>query len=238
MKNRILSFVLLFTSLSGMAQEEKIIVIDRGDRGRTKPQKEQKLVDNDHVLKFSPLQMVMGEINLGFEKKINEMSSLEFELGPTLSEVGFTVTDDHFYDPWGYPSQSRNTGIGVFGSVGYRFYPMDNTMVLNKFYVSPVFKYRLYNFQLKDFSNTLDDQKGSENQAMFTFNFGYQKWLSDHFSLDMFAGFGLAYESHNTYYVNSVYDGNTGNYIYNWEENNYNGVRFAFTAGVKVGIGN
>jgi hypothetical protein len=238
MKNRILSFVVLFTSLSGMAQEEKIIVIDRGVRGRTKPQKEQKLVDNDHVLKFSPLQMVMGEINLGFEKKMNEMSSLEFELGPTLSEVGFTVNEYHYYDPWGYPSQSRNTGVGFFGSVGYRFYPMDNTMVLNRFYVSPVFKYRLYNFQLRDFSGILDDQKGSENQAMFTFNFGYQKWLSDHFSLDMFAGFGLAFEGHDTYYLNSVYDGNTGTYIYNWEENNFNGVRFAFTMGVKVGIGN
>lgn len=238
MKNQILSFALLFVSIYGIAQEEKIFVIDRGDRGRTRPQKEQKLVDNDHVLKFSPLQMVMGEINVGFEKKIDEMSSFEFELGPTLSEVGFTVNDNHYADPWGNPSQGRNTGLGVFGSVGYRFYPMDNTMVLNRFYVSPVFKYRLYNFSLIDYSKTLDDQKGSENQAIFTFNFGYQKWLSDHFSLDMFAGLGLAYEGHKTYYVNSVYDGNIGNYVYSWKENNYNGVRFAFTMGVKVGIGN
>ncbi len=238
MKNKILVIGLLFNTLLGFAQEEKIIVIDRGDRGRTRPQREQKLVDNDHVMKFSPLQMVMGEINLGFEKRINEMSSLEFELGPTLSEVGFSVNDYHYYDPWGNPTLSRNTGLGFFGSVGYRFYPMDNTMVLNKFYVSPVFKYRLYNYKLVDFSNTLDDEKGSENQAMFTFNFGYQKWLSDHFSLDMFAGFGLAFESHNSYYVNSFYDGNTGQYTYSWKENNYNGVRFAFTAGVKVGIGN
>jgi hypothetical protein len=237
MKNKILSILLLATSLSAIAQEEKIVVIDRGNHGRMKPQKEQKLVDNDYVLKFSPLQMIMGEINFGFEKRVDEMSSIEFELGPTMSEIGLSVNDNHVYDPYGMPALNRNTKLGVFGSVGYRFYPMDNTMVLNRFYVSPVFKYRLYNFGITDYSGMLDDKKGSENQALFTFNFGYQKWLSDHFSLDMFAGLGLAYEGHKEYSVESIYDGNTGYYLYSWKENTYSGVRFALTMGVKVGIG-
>jgi hypothetical protein len=225
-------------TLTGYTQEEKIIVIDRGERGRTKEKREQKLVDNEYVIKFSPLQMVMGEINLGFEKRINELSSVEFELGPTLSEVGLRVTDDHFAsDPFGN-SINRTTRMGLFASAGYRFYPMDNTLVLNNFYVSPVFKYRLFNFFMEDYSGNLSRVKGAVNQGMFTFNFGYQKWLSDHFSLDMFGGLGLCFESHREYDMIAIYDGNTGLYNYSWQENNYSGVRFAVTAGLKIGIGN
>ena len=233
-----LSGIMIATSL--MAQEEKVIVIDRGAsyKNTQRVRKPEKLVDNEYVMKFSPLQMIMGEINLGFEKRVDEMSSIEFEFGPTLSEVGFTVSSNHYTpDPWGFNYARRSTRMGVFGSVGYRFYPMDNTIVLNRFYVSPVFKYRLYNFSVEDYSKVLPAEKGSENQAIFTFNFGYQRWLSDHFSLDMFAGFGLAYEGHRDFYTESMYDGNTGQYTYKWVANNYSGVRFAATMGVKVGIG-
>jgi hypothetical protein len=237
MINRAIITALSFITFWGWAQEEKIIVIDRGDRGRMKRPKEQKLVEAESLIKFSPLQMVMGEVNFGYEKRINELSSIEFELGPTLSEVGLTVTDNHYgTDPFGNTT-NRATRAGLFGSVGFRFYPMDNTLVLNKFYVSPVFKYRLYNFFVEDYSDNLARVKGSENQAMFTFNFGYQKWLSDHFSLDMFGGMGLCFESHKDFNMVALYDGNTGLYNYSWQENVYSGVRLAFTAGVKIGIG-
>jgi hypothetical protein len=236
MTRRILSALFLTATLWVNAQEEKIVVIDRGARGRYKEPKENKLVDNEQVIKFSPLQMVMGEINLGYEKRINEMSSIEFEFGPTFSEVGFVVSDVHGTDPWG-GIQNKSTRMGVFGSVGYRFYPMDNTMVLNRFYVSPVFKYRLYNNFVNDYSNVLDPAKGSINQGIFTFNFGYQKWLSDHFSLDFFGGLGLAFEQHRDYQMINVYDDVTGLYHSSWDEHNYSGVRFAFTGGIKVGIG-
>ena len=231
-----LSLSLILLIFGAYAQEEKIIVIDKGSKSRYKEPKEQKLVDNDYVIKFSPLQMIMGEINMGFEKVTNDMSSIEFEFGPTFSEVGFLVTDNHFFDPSG-ASVDRTTRLGVFGSAAYRFYPMDNARVLNRFYVSPVLKYRLYNFGLKDYSGNLDDQKGNENQVLFSFNFGYQSWLSDHFSMDFFGGLGLAYESHNTYKVLSQYDGNTGLYSYVWDRHSYGGVRFALTAGIKIGIG-
>jgi hypothetical protein len=230
----------IFFALYTQAQEEKVIVIDRGTSYKNSQQrskKPEKLVDNDYVIKFSPLQMIMGEINLGFEKRVDEMSSIEFEFGPTLSEVGFSVNSNHYNDPWGFNFSRRTTRAGVFGSVGYRFYPMDNTVVLNRFYVSPVFKYRIYNFGVEDYSKVLPSQKGSEGQAIFTFNFGYQKWLSDHFSLDMFAGFGLAFESHRDFFTESSYNDVTGTYTYKWVDNNYSGVRFAGTMGVKVGIG-
>jgi hypothetical protein len=235
-----LTFAAFLVVTLAKAQEEKVIVIDRGAayKNTQRARKPEKLVDNSHVMKFSPLQMIMGEINLGFEKRVNEMSSIEFEFGPTLSELGFSVNSNHYSpDPWGFNYSRRSTGVGFFGSVGYRFYPMDNTMVLNRFYVSPVFKYRIYNFGVEDYSKVLPSQKGNEGQAIFTFNFGYQKWLSDHFSLDMFAGFGLAYESHKDFFTESIYDDVTGAYTYKWVNNNYSGVRFAGTMGIKVGIG-
>lgn len=236
---KLVALACLVTTFGSYAQEEKVIVIDRGAsyKNSVRNKRPEKLVDNTYVMKFSPLQMIMGEINLGYERRIDEMSSIEFEFGPTLSEVGFSVSSNHYSpDPW-FNSSRRTTRAGFFGSVGYRFYPMDNTMVLNRFYVSPVFKYRLYNFNVVDYSKVLSDQKGSEGQAIFTFNFGYQSWLSDHFSLDMFAGFGLAYESHKDFFAEATYDSNTGVYTNQWVQNNYSGVRFAGTMGVKIGIG-
>jgi len=233
----LLTFTSLFLSVFG--QEEKIIVIDKGS-GKTyrhREAKEKILVDHMSVMKFSPLQMVVGEINFGFEKKIDEMSSIEFELGPTLSNIGFTVNDNHYYDPFGNYS-AETSKIGVFVGVGYRFYPMDNSKVLNGFYVSPVFKYRLFNFGVHDYSENLKDSKGNENQLLFSFNFGYQKWLSQSFSLDFFGGVGLAYESHLHQQVATEYNSQTGYYDYYWDPNAYSGVRYLMTAGIKVGIGN
>lgn len=227
----------LFTAF---AQEEKVIVIDKGagktTRQSSKTATDRKLVDNISVLKFSPLQMAVGEINFGYERKIDEMSSFEVEFGPTLSNISLSVSENHYFDPYGNYSQETSK-IGFFTSIGYRFYPMDNGKVLNGFYVSPVFKYRLMNFGVQDFSENLEDTQGNENHAYFTFNFGFQRWLSEHFSLDFFGGIGLGYESHTRYSVASVYDGTNGTYSYYWDRHSYDGVRFLVTGGIKVGIG-
>lgn len=228
-------FISFFFSVFG--QEEKIIVIDRGSGKTQKQKKERDLVNNNTVLKFSPLQMLVGEINFGFEKKIDEISSVEFEFGPTLSNIEFSVEENHYYDPFGNGGSTETAGLGLFASAAYRFYPMDNSKVLNGLYVSPVLKYRLMNFGVHDYSDVLENTKGSENDIYFTFNFGFQRWLSESFSLDFFAGIGLGYESHLHYRATSVYDGNTGLYNYDWEKDAYNGVRFVFTGGIKIGIG-
>jgi hypothetical protein len=237
MRNIFTTIYFLGFVLSAFAQEEKIIVIDRGTGKTYKEKRERILVDSKSVMKYSPLQMVVGEINFGYERKIDEMSSVEFEFGPTLSNVGLTVTDNHYNDPFGGSYVEETSKLGFFGSVGYRFYPMDNGKVLNGFYVSPVLKYRLMNFGIHDYSENLDDTQGSENHMYFTFNFGVQRWLSQNFSLDMFGGIGLGYESHMRFNTAATYDGNTGIYSYYWDRKSFDGVRFVFTGGVKIGIG-
>lgn len=238
MKNILTAFLFVSATLSAFAQEEKVIIIDKGPSYRTpRAPKERKIVENNGVMKFSPLQMLVGEINFGYEKVIDDYSSVEFEFGPTLSNIRLTVNSNHYFDPYS-PSVQETSGLGFFASAGYRFYPMDNGLVLNGFYVSPVLKYRLMNFGVVDFSENLEDTKGSENHLNFTFNFGYQTWLSERFSLDFFGGLGLSYESHIRYNAVSTYDGVTGLYSYAWDKNAYDGVRYLFTAGIKVGIGN
>ena len=240
MKKILVSFGIVCFAFNMFGQDEKVIIIDKGTYKKAqKEEKERKLVDNTSVIKFSPLQMIAGEINFGYEHKVDEMSSVEFEFGPTLSNIGMSVSGNHYYyDPFGSYSYAVQTSKpGFFLSAGYRFYPMDNGRVLNGFYISPVFKYRLMNNGYSDYSGNLPDSKGSENDFNFSFNFGYQAWLSNHFSMDFFGGIGLAYESYITRNINSVYNSTTGLYDYSWNRNTYDGVRFLITGGVKVGIG-
>jgi ribosomal protein L30E len=222
------------------AQDERIVIIDKNaGKEYIKTKKTKNLVENTSVLKFSPMQMAIGEINFGYERKVSDYTSLDFEFGPTLSNVGLSIQGNHnvYIDPvYGYSQET--TGLGGFISVGYRFYPLDNGMVLNGFYVSPVVKYRRMNFGITDYSNMLDDTRGNENDLHFTFNFGFQKWISNRFSLDFYGGMGLSYETHTTYNVSTNYDDVTGTYLYSWNKNAYNGVRFILTGGVKVGFGN
>jgi hypothetical protein len=235
MLKKFIVLVIAFIPILAYSQEERIVIVEKG-RSRKEP-KDHKIVDNSYVIKFSPVQMLRGEINLGLEKTINEMSSVEIELGPTISEIGFSVNENHFNDPFGGPGAARITGTGFFGSVAYRFYPMDGMKVLNGFYISPIFKYRLYNFGLSDFSGVLAETKGREGQTMFTMNVGVQRWYSDHFSMDFFAGLGLCQEVHKTARAKYEYNGSTGEYDYSWDRYSYHGVRFTATMGVKIGIG-
>jgi hypothetical protein len=224
-----------------IGQDEKVVIIDKSAyKSEVRNQRTKKLVDNTSVVKFSPLQMIAGEINFGYERKISDYSSIEIEFGPTLSNIGLSVNQNHYYvDPFGsYNYVDQTSKVGFFLSTGFRFYPADNGKVLNGFYVSPVIKYRLMNNGLHDYSGNLDDTKGSESDVNFSFNFGFQKWVSSRFSLDFFGGVGLAYESYNTKEVVSAYNSTTQLYDYYWKRNTYDGVRFLITGGIKVGIGN
>lgn len=234
--NLFLGLSCLTFTLSGYAQNDKtIVVIDKND---SKKQKDytypsRSLIENTSVLKFSPLQLSMGEINFGWERKIDKIKSIELEFGPTLSKIGFTVNDK--YHPYNdtIPYRNESSKLGFFGSVGLRFYPLEKGLVLNNFYISPVLKYRVKNIGYSDVSSILPDRKGTEIDFNFSFNFGYQKWLTKSFSLDFFGGMGLAQETHREFEIINPTFTNP-----EWRLNSYSGVRFLLTAGIKVGIGN
>lgn len=235
MKKTILTTItaLLVIVTSGIAQEE-IIVIEQNNRTR-REKKPIRLNDNTSVIKFTPTQMLVGEINFSFEKQLSKFTSLEISAGPTISNIAFGNVNSHFIDPWGGGYAYQSSGLGFFTEVGYRYYPLDETEALNRFYLSPTLKYRLMNFGLHDASGVLAPTKGNDMQMNFAFNVGYQLWLSKSFAMDFFTGLGIGYQQRKNFQPEQVFIDN--NWTSQWTDRSSSGARYVFNFGVKVGIG-
>ena len=228
------SLLLLAATVSAYAQEEVIIV----DRKYYKPErtpKKKKLNDNDQVIKFAPFSMLAGEINFGYERQVGVKGSVDFELGPTISKIGFGGLNSHLFNS-SSPSQSENSALGFVVSAAYRYYPMDETEALNGFYVGPVMKYKLMNSVYIDESDIFQDvARGKKSMLNFYFNFGYEAWLSKTFSMDFYAGFGIGMHTQTQYTLTSEWANNE--YVYDWDEHYASGAVFVGNIGIKVGIG-
>ena len=235
MKSINILFALLLSS-GFYAQEQQIIVVEQGDGRYRSPRKssEVKVVDNSWAIKYSPTQILAGEINLSLELKVEERTSLEFEIGPTISNIGemrFTNLIDPTY-------VESNSGIGMLLSAAVRYYPMDEYKVMNRFYVSPKLRYRSYNTIYESMTYDLNDQRGTMNQFGFIFNVGVQTWLSQSFAVDYFIGMGIGYKNERTYTVSETYDGNTNTFNANWVSDYKSGANYIVHMGIKLGIGN
>ncbi len=232
-KNTLIVGIVFSTSFWSNAQDEKYIILDnKSIKKMNKEKKSELIVDNEKVFKFDPTRLVRGEIDFGFEKKIDENTSLEFDLGPTISNLkGFSV--NHYFS--GNSSYQERSSIGLFSSAALRFYP--NNGVFNGFYVSPKIKYRLMNSQYIDETGVLPNTNASKNQFSFVFNMGTQTWKSENFSLDFYAGLGLGYDFVQDLKQTSVYDPITYTYTSSWKKQAYQDAKMIFNFGVKVGIG-
>lgn len=224
------------TTLLSFAQEDRQIVIVQREKYKQKrtPQDNmpRRLVDLDNVFKFDPFRMMIGEINFAYERVIDQQSSIEIELGPTISNLGSAR--------FGFGNNGSQytvtSAVGVFSSVAFKFYPLDGRPALNQFYVSPKFKYRRYNeWSVPGDLSLLDDKKGFSNESIFTFNFGYQQWLASRFSLDYYFGIGISSRNVTRYELTTEYM--EPNWIEKWTPNSYRDSRFVATIGIKVGIG-
>jgi len=233
---RIVVGMLLMSSIYSYAQEEIIII----DRSRTKKtvndNMPRRMVEHKQVFKFDPLRMSIGEINFAYEYALNEYSSVEVELGPTVSNLG----SNRFTDFIGTGSSREISQLGVFASAAFRFYPLDDRLVFNQLYISPKIKFRQYNEATEYVSNinaTSEMRDGSSAETIFTFNFGYQQWLADRFSFDYYFGVGIGGYRGTSYSAFEEYNGNTNSYSVVWQENKESFARFVATIGIKVGIG-
>ncbi len=226
MQRAIIFIALLGFGSYGLAQNDpQYIIVDKD----VKKQKEHRVVDNSFVIKFTPTQLLAGEINFGAEFKTGERSSVEVEAGPTITQIGAGRFTTGYQDYFGaYPS----SGVGVFTSAAFRYYPADLYPSLNRFYISPKVRYRCYN-TMYNFSGDTGTKRGAENQVGFIFNAGLQTWLSDQFAIDYFVGLGIGYSVSTSYQPNyGPMDSQVINkYVY--RQTNY-----IFNIGVKVGIGN
>jgi hypothetical protein len=187
------------------------------------------------VIKFTPTKIFRGIIELGYEQTIGDRSSLEVNLGPTISNVSPFGNNGHgiFDNQYGL-SNSTGSLLGFHSSIGYRFYPVEDKWALNGFYVSPIISFTRYNYNFDDiYSGTLPSQKGYRQETAFGFVFGSQNWLSKFFGIDAYLGAGLKSVNYLSYFTN--YDNWTGKSV--WVRNAQDRASWFVTAGVKVGIG-
>lgn len=220
--NKILSLVLSATTVACFGQE-----VDR--------------MNNRYLIKLTPTQMTFGEINLGFEYRVADRSSLELTLGPTISQLGSQNVqyEDQIYPGYaGSQYAVKKSGLGFFGALEYRFYPLTYANAPRGLYLAPNVKYRVYNTTVYDNANILPDTKDVKTEVMFRLNFGYQFWLSDRFAIDVFSGIGISTPQQKSHYVNLEYD-DMGMPVQqtNWSTLTSSNPRLTGTMGVKVGIG-
>lgn len=225
---------LLFAQVSiSLAQDEKEIVYVHTNRGRAP--REYKTVDFYNVYKFDMTAMLTGQYKLGYERRISQKSSLEFELGATLSNVGIQV---------GHLGVSNGESrLGGTVTAAWRYYPLDEVAAFNKFYVSPKVSFRNYNseyiqYDAFGYPTTESGQKGYENMTRFMLVLGKQCWISSTFSLDFYAGLGLGNTRSKYKATNYLYDQNTQTYLPYTQTYVSNNSNVVFECGLKLGIGN
>lgn len=224
-------FMFVFTLSVLHAQETVYIVKDK--KTRTNRMSTDRIVEHMNVLKYDPLQSIVGELKFSYERVLSEKTSLEISLGPTLDGISsFRAFDNYSY--------SKEGKLGVVAELGYRFYPLDNSPALNRLYISPVVGWKIYNstFNPDDmYYPGVKNEDESRQRGYFTFNVGMQSWLAKSFSIDYYAGFGVAMVAEDNYFVTSIYDPETGGSTQQIINNNFNANVFQFKLGVKVGIG-
>lgn len=197
--------------------------------------------EKNFVLKYCPTQLVAGEFNFSYEQRIARMISLELEVGPTISQFGLNFGNQRLWqgDLWDFNGidTDANAAIGFHVSLAPRFYPTSEDNQLKGLYLSPVFKFRRYNYVNEDMNDILDDAKSNVDQMMFRFNMGFQFWPGNgNFSLDMFFGVGLSTFNIKGQYIDNYVD-NQGNVQSNWRSYTDSGIRFNAATGIRFGFG-
>jgi len=221
----------VFILFIGMVTSFAFAQSDEGVDDEISVKRKPRLNENTMVFKFSPFQMIVGELNFGFEAQTSKKTSVEIELGPTLSQVGFAGIK--FEDSG--ENVSERSDVGFFGSFGFRYYPLDKTEALNRIYVSPILKFRLYNSKLHELSGNLSDIRATNIQAKFLFNFGYELWASRSFAFDFFVGAGFGYRQITSYRTIVVYENFENTYV--WDRTISDSPQVIMNLGVKIGLG-
>jgi hypothetical protein len=208
---------------------------------------QEEATSRNFAIKFSPTQIMAGELNFSYEQRIGRIISLELEVGPTISQFGMNFGNQKLWrgsggslSLWNFDAIdiAARSAVGFHISVAPRFYPASDDNLMKGLYLSPVFKFRQYNYVNEDENGVLDDAKSNINQAIFRFNFGLQFWpRGGKFSIDMFFGIGLGTFNVKGQQIISEYNSTTMDYDTRWDTYRDNGVRLNAATGIKFGFG-
>src|SRR5690606_19744250 len=137
------------------------------------------------AIKFSPTQLVTGELHFAYEQRVMKQGSIELGIGPTVSEIG--INSFFFENNLGYGGVLAESSLGFFTSLQFRYYPIEGLATAPRgLYIAPELKFRQYNTIYRDEITNLGERKGAINQISFKFFTGYQFWIGGRFAIDLF----------------------------------------------------
>ncbi len=194
----------------------------------------QSKTEAETVIKFTPTKIFSGMIEFGVEQAIGDRTSVELNLGPTISNISPFGNGHGIVGDINGLYNTTGSQLGFHINGGIRFYPIEDKYVMNGFYVSPILDFRYFNYQFQDFYNPNGPAfDGFRQEMSFGFLFGAQSWVSKYFGLDTYMGMGI--KSVDVKQAFNQYDpwGGTGV----WQEQRTTDARWFVTAGIKIGIG-
>lgn len=210
------------------AQDDRVYVVKSSESKKSRSSKRSIAVEHMNVLKFDLLNQLRGEVRFSYERVLDDNLSLEITAGPNVSGL----YNDRFFNG----SEQELSKVGVSAEVGVRYYPNEDYSALNRLYISPTIGIKHFNseFVSNQFGQSFD---GYNQRIYYTFNLGYQSWLSKKVSIDYFVGLGLAMKNEARAYVNQQYDPSTDTFTANWVEQKFRSTGVQVNAGVKIGVG-
>lgn len=223
----------LFITTAMTFAQETVYVVNKGSRFFRTPPSERTEVQHMNVVKFDLLNQLRGEMKFSYEHVIGDKSSFEVTLGPNVSNL----YNGRFSSQYG----GERSKLGVSAELGFKYYPLRDLAALNQFYVMPAIGVKHFNTEyvpgtLNNVGST-EPYNGFTSRLYYTFNVGYQHWVSETFSIDYFVGLGLANVTEDFANTTYNYDPNTGMSTIDWEPMRYSFPTVQVNAGIKFGIG-
>lgn len=247
MKSKLLFGILfmLGVSTTNHAQRQETVYLLSEESKEAKFSKDRDYLhslDRNFVIKYDIYRLFLGEVLFSFEKNMGDKHALEFEAGPTISNIySFGDSNSDFYSDeingtWTNYYVEQKAKLGFTAGLSYKFYPLDNYKTLSKIWIGPQIKFRSYTTNyfatLQDYIIDYDSKRTNLN---FSFNIGHQTWYSTLFSIDYYIGVGVGKLQDDGGYTSKSETQNIGNVNYN--PNYVNQATLIVTGGIKIGFG-
>ncbi|MBN9293026.1 MAG: hypothetical protein J0G96_03500 [Flavobacteriia bacterium] len=198
-----------------------------------------------NAVKFDIVKLLVGDMAFAYERAVSFNSSIEVELGPTISRYGLNrmnflglVANIPNYD---YDGSYRREGtIGGMFSIAYKHYLLKNRPAMNGLFIAPRFKFRNYNDvgNFSSYSPSLtQDYKNSLNQFMLVFNLGMNHWFSNSFGIEYYVTFGLTMNNFKYHYYTEYYTDTDGLWHYDVVKTQKNFFNPTIGTGFKLNFG-
>ncbi|GEM_PF-667332 len=241
---RVFLLLSLLFSFQTFGQDSTLIrLLDRIDRRMEQHFNQDVAWKNERTwaLKFSPLHLAVGDVGFYFERRTGKRTSIEIGGGLTISDLANSAVENmDVFEPildygYIYYFEDNFSKAGFLGALEYRIYPLERRASMHHFYIAPSVKYKLYNYGIRDYTNSLPNTSGSDQRFNGYLNCGFQLWPAKKFVVDAFFGMGIGYRMHQSSFVNSFFENNEWKHYWEREENNE--IRVLMNIGVKLGLG-